>query len=139
MVSFLLVSPQKGLHQFSFSPCLPHDPSPHLMPLYYIFLMESGNFYLNINQLDTLNFTISLFHASTCFEHHVLIVRGSKFVLYSLWYHHTCRWPSRAPDFMHKILFYNKFISCFYMFQVPCAHRQDVKNCIIQPLVSSHL
>ena len=34
-------------------------------------------------------FTISLFHASTCFEHHVLIVRRSKFVLYSLWYHHT--------------------------------------------------
>jgi len=23
-------------------------------------------------------FTVSLFHASTCFEHHVLIVRGSK-------------------------------------------------------------
>ena len=25
--------------------------------------------YLNINQLDTLNFIMSLFHASTCFEH----------------------------------------------------------------------
>ena len=25
--------------------------------------------YLNINQLDALNFVISLFHASTCFEH----------------------------------------------------------------------
>jgi len=21
-----------------------------------------------------------------------------KIVLYSIWYHHTCRWPSRAPD-----------------------------------------
>ena len=31
-----------------------------------------------INQFDALNFTISLFHASTCFEHHVLIVRRSK-------------------------------------------------------------
>ena len=68
-------------------------------------------------------FTISLFHASTCFEQHVLIVRRSKLyftasgittpidgrpvytcahceevkiVLYSLWYHHTYRWPSRA-------------------------------------------
>ena len=41
-------------------------------------------------------FTISLFHASTCFEHHVLIVRRSKIVLYSLWYHHTYRWPSHA-------------------------------------------
>ena len=62
-------------------------------------------------------------------------------------------------------LFYNKFISCLYMFRAPCAHRQEVKivlyslwyhhimplhvsstmcsssggqNCIIQPLVSSH-
>ena len=26
-------------------------------------------FYLNINQLDALNFVMSLFHASTCFEH----------------------------------------------------------------------
>ena len=32
---------------------------------------------------------MSLFLASTCFEHHVLIVRRSKIVLYSLWYHHT--------------------------------------------------
>ena len=33
-----------------------------------------------INQIDAQNFcfTISLFHASTCFEHHVLIVRRSK-------------------------------------------------------------
>ena len=41
-------------------------------------------------------FYISLFHASTCFEHHVVIVRRSKIVLYSLWYHHTYRWPCRA-------------------------------------------
>ena len=36
-------------------------------------------------------------------------------------------------------LFYNKCISCLYMFRAPCAHRQEVKNCIIQPLVSLHL
>jgi len=35
-------------------------------------------------------------------------------------------------------LFYNKFLSCLYMFRAPCAHCQEVKNCIIQPLVSSH-
>ena len=34
--------------------------------------------HLNINQLDALNFIMSLFHASTCFEHHVFIVRRSK-------------------------------------------------------------
>jgi hypothetical protein len=31
-----------------------------------------------INQFDAQNFTISLFHASTRFEHHVLIIRRSK-------------------------------------------------------------
>ena len=37
-------------------------------------------FILAIKQLDAQNFcfTISLFHASTCFEHHVLIIRRSK-------------------------------------------------------------
>ena len=34
--------------------------------------------YLNINQLDSLQFLMSLFHASTYFEHHVLIVKRSK-------------------------------------------------------------
>ena len=28
---------------------------------------------------------------------------------------------------MHKILFYNKFIICFYMFRALCAHHQEVK------------
>ena len=28
---------------------------------------------------------------------------------------------------MHKILFYNKFISCFYMFRATRAHHQEVK------------
>jgi len=28
---------------------------------------------------------------------------------------------------MHKFLFYNKFVTCLYMFQAPCAHCQEVK------------
>jgi len=36
-------------------------------------------------------------------------------------------------------LFYKKFISWLYMFRAPCAHRQEVKNFVIQPLVSSQL
>jgi len=28
---------------------------------------------------------------------------------------------------MHKILFYNKFISCLYMFLSKCAYHQEVK------------
>jgi len=32
-------------------------------------------------------------------------------------------WPTRCT----KFLFYNKFISCLYMFRAPCAHHQEVK------------
>ena len=39
---------------------------------------EVEHLFLNINQLDALNFIISLFQASTCVEHHVLIVRRAK-------------------------------------------------------------
>ena len=28
---------------------------------------------------------------------------------------------------MHKLLFYNKFIMCLYMFRALCAHHQEVK------------
>ena len=51
-----------------------------------------------INPLDAQNFcfTISLFHASTCFEH-MCSSSGGQIALHSLWYHHTYRWPSRAP------------------------------------------
>ena len=35
-------------------------------------------FILVIIQLDAQNLTVSLFHASTCFEHHVFIVRRSE-------------------------------------------------------------
>ena len=30
-------------------------------------------------------------------------------------------------NFMHKVSFYNKFISCLYMFRAPCAHHQEIK------------
>jgi len=41
--------------------------------------VQSFFFILVINQLEAQNvcFTISLFHVSTCFEHHVLIIRRS--------------------------------------------------------------
>jgi len=28
---------------------------------------------------------------------------------------------------MHKILFYNNFITCLYMYRALCAHHQEVK------------
>ena len=45
--------------------------------------------YLNIKQLDALNFIMSLFHASICFEHCCAHRQEAKIVVYSLWYRHT--------------------------------------------------
>jgi len=77
---------------------------------------------LVINQLDAQN----LFYNK--FISHLYMFRAPcadrqevKIVLYSLWYHHTYRWPSHARDS------HNKFISCLYMFPAPCADRQEVK------------
>jgi len=55
-------------------------------------------------------------HVSSTCAHHQEV----KIALHSPWHHHTYRWPSRAQ-------FYNKFISCLYMFRAPCAHHQEVK------------
>ena len=41
------------------------------------------------------------------FQAHVLIVRRAKIVLYSLWYHHTYRWPTRASSWL---ILRNKYI-----------------------------
>ena len=41
----------------------------HILIIWYFADRASQYIYLNINQLDALNFIISLFHASTCFEH----------------------------------------------------------------------
>jgi len=55
-------------------------------------------FTLVINQFDAQNccFTISLFHASTCFEHYVLIIRRSKLYYTASGIVTLCRWPFRA-------------------------------------------
>ena len=61
------------------------DTHTHIYVCVYIYIYtyththtHVSTFILVINQLDAQNFTISLFHASTCFEHHVLIIRKSK-------------------------------------------------------------
>jgi len=41
-------------------------------------------------------FIISLLYSFTCFEHCCAHHQWVKILLYSIWYHHTCRWPSRA-------------------------------------------
>ena len=49
---------------------------------------KSKNFslsiYLNINQLDALNFIMSLIHASTCFEHKCSSLGGQNCTIQSL-------------------------------------------------------
>ena len=52
-----------------------------------------------------------------------------KSLLYSVWYHHICRWPSGAQveSGLHKIFFYNKFIIRLNMFRALCAHHQEAK------------
>jgi len=37
-----------------------------------------------------------LLYSSTCFEHYSAHHQEVNIVLYSIWYHHTCRWPSGA-------------------------------------------
>ena len=67
--------------------------------IFLIFCWPCISIYLfiNINQLDAPNFIISLFQASTCFEHMCSTSGGQKlYILYRLWYHHTYRWPSGA-------------------------------------------
>ena len=58
----------------------------------------------NLSNWPTLctksHFIISLLYTSTCFEqcaHHQEV----KIVLYSIWYRHTCRWPSRAQSSLY--------------------------------------
>ena len=58
-------------------PAMPHPrtySSRKSAPPFFLTRLPSSRdahlpFYLNINQLDALNFIMSLFHASTCFEH----------------------------------------------------------------------
>ena len=55
---------------------------------------------LVINRLNAQNlvFIIRLLYSSTCFEHCCAHHQEVKIVLYSIWYHHTCRWPSHAEQ-----------------------------------------
>jgi len=103
-----------------------------------------------------------LFQASTCFEHCCAHHKQLKIVLYSIWYHHTYRWPSRVyfkPLYVSSTvvliirsskLYYTAsgiitpiggrpvFIWSLYMFRALLCSSSGAQNCIIQHLVSSH-
>ena len=46
--------------------------------------MKTVDLFININQLDALNFIISLFQASTCFEHMCSSSGGQNCIIQSL-------------------------------------------------------
>jgi len=48
-------------------------------------------------------FIICLYMFRAICAHHQEV----KIVLYSIWYHHTCRWPSGAQDEKERTLFLN--------------------------------
>jgi len=62
----------------SFKEGSPVDKDLHFF--HVLLTVHPSIFILVINQIDAQNFcfTISLFHASTCFQHHVFIIRWSK-------------------------------------------------------------
>ena len=69
---------------------LPHTRHTHTNTHVYLLI--------NINQLDALNFYNKFISSLYMFRAHVLIVTRANIVLDSLWYHHTYRWLSGAPD-----------------------------------------
>ena len=87
----------------------------------YIFADRASQYiYLNIKQLDALRFYNEFISRLNMFRAHVLIARRPKIVLYSLWCHHTYRWPSRAQverGTTSCTKFYNEFISRLNMFR----------------------
>ena len=54
--------------------------------LFFLYFADRASqyIYLNINELDALNFIMSLFHASTCFEHMCSSSGGQKFTIQPL-------------------------------------------------------
>jgi len=72
-----------------------------------------------INQLNAQNLVLCLLYASTCFEHCCDHHQEVKFVLYSLWYHHTetSEWSKITKiqfyKYEHKVVkFMYEFFGC---------------------------
>ena len=76
-----------------------HGHDRHNTIIFSITHNMSSTFILVTNQLDAQNlfynkFISYLYIFRTPCTHRQEV----KIVLYSLWYHHICRWPSRARD-----------------------------------------
>jgi len=59
--------------------------------------------------------------------HQLVIVQNKNVAFYVLLTVHLSIFILIINQINAQNLFYNTFISCLYMFQAPCAHRQEVK------------
>ena len=82
---FIYLGPIIGLQSFGFvdpSSLFSYGDYENAMPVVITLII---NFlFININQLDALNFIISLFQDSTCFEHMCSSAGGQKCIIQSL-------------------------------------------------------
>jgi hypothetical protein len=90
--------------------------------------------FLNINQLDALNFIISLFQVSTCFEHMCSSSGGQNRILQSLVSSHWKSEWSKITKII-KILFYKyehmvvKFVWIFWVWLLCITYYKYVMTC----------
>ena len=82
--------------------------------------------------MHKISLTMSLFHASTCFEHHVLIIRRAKLYYTASGIITPCLYMFRAHVLIirRSKLYYTAsgiITPYLYMFRAPCAHHQEVK------------
>ena len=84
---------KKGL---SFSSCFIHvlNFEHKLTSTFFFYFADRASqyIYLNVNQLDALNFIMSLFHASTCFEHMCSSSGGQNCTIQPLVSSHWNKW-----------------------------------------------
>jgi hypothetical protein len=94
--------------------------------IFFLRFADRVSQYISVfNQLDAQNLFYNNFYfmplhvSSTCAHH-----QGVKIVLHSLWYHHTCRWPSRAPvyeiDFRLSLFNYGNAYIRVIIKKAPC-------------------
>ena len=87
----------------------------HWNILYFFFfnvlLTVHLSIFLNVNQLDALNFIISLFQASTCFEHMCSSSGGQNCIIQSLVSSHWNKWELYFNDFNYFSNF--RPLTCF--------------------------
>ena len=79
------------------------DSAGHMAVFFLIYFADRASqyIYLNINQLDALNFIMSLFHDSTCFEHKCSSSGGQNCTIQSLVSSHDTTWYQRLYSTQH--------------------------------------